>query len=77
MRDQIAIFRSHPEKARLLLQKHGITRIVACMDEAEMSLYKDRDPKGLWAQLADAKAPNWLENEGVYGDGIMVWRIKP
>jgi hypothetical protein len=77
MHDQIEIFRSTPEKARVLLKKHGITRIAVCTDEAEMGLYVGKAPKGLWAQLAAAKLPDWLENEGVYGDGIMVWRVKP
>jgi hypothetical protein len=77
MHDQIEIFRSSPEKARALLAKRGITRIAVCTDEAEMGLYAEKDPKGLWAALANAKAPDWLENEGVYGDGIMVWRVRP
>jgi hypothetical protein len=77
MHDQIEIFRSSPEKARALLAKRGINRIAVCTDEAEMGLYAEKDPKGLWAALANAKAPDWLENEGVYGDGIMVWRVRP
>jgi hypothetical protein len=77
MHDQIEIFRSAPEKSRILLKKHGITRIAVCTDEAEMGLYAGKAPKGLWAQLADAKLPDWLENEGVYGDGIMVWHVRP
>jgi hypothetical protein len=76
MHDQIEIFRSSPDKARALLKKRGITRIAVCTDEAEMGLYVAKDPNGLWAQLADAKLPDWLENEGVYGDGIMVWHVK-
>jgi hypothetical protein len=76
MHDQIEIFRSTPQKSLELLKKHGITRIAVCPDEAEMGLYAGKAPKGLWAQLADAKLPDWLENEGVYGDGIMVWHVK-
>ncbi len=76
MKDQIAIFRSSPEKARLLLAKHRITRIAVCTNEAEMGHYEGKDPKGLWAGLAKAQVPNWLENEGVYGNGIIVWRVK-
>ncbi len=76
MHDQIEIFRSAPEKARALLAKRGITRIAVCTDEAEMGMYAEKDPKGLWAALANARVPDWLENEGVYGDGIMVWRVK-
>jgi hypothetical protein len=76
MHDQIAIFRSPPETARKLLAKHGINRIAACASEAEMEYYAEKDPAGLWAQLARAKPPEWLEYEGIYGDGITVWRIK-
>jgi hypothetical protein len=76
MRDQIEIFRSVPEKSRELMKKHGITRIAVCMDEAEMGLYADKDPKGLWAQLAATKVPDWLEYEGIYGAGITVWHVR-
>jgi hypothetical protein len=76
MRDQIEIFRSSPQKSRELMKKHGINRIAVCMDEAEMGLYAERDPKGLWAQLAATKVPDWLEYEGIYGAGITVWRVK-
>ncbi len=76
MRDQIKIFRSAPGTARALMAQRGITRIAVCPDEAEMGLYAKKDPKGLWAALAKAQLPDWLENEGVYGDGIMVWRVR-
>jgi hypothetical protein len=76
MRDQIEIFRSAPDKSRELMKKHGITRIAVCVDEAEMGLYAEKDPKGLWAQLAATKVPDWLEYEGIYGAGIAVWRVK-
>jgi hypothetical protein len=76
MRDQILIFRSTPEKAKALMLKRGITHIAVCPDEAELGLYAKKDPNGLWAALANAKVPDWLENEGVYGDGIMVWHVK-
>ncbi len=76
MRDQILIFRSSPEQARRLIAKRGITRIAICPDEAELGLYVHKDPKGLGAMLAQAQTPDWLENEGVFGDGIMVWRVK-
>ncbi len=76
MRDHIDMFRLPPEKARALIKKRGVTRIAACMDEAELDHYVRRNPNGLWAQLAAAKPPPWLEAEGVYGSGIMVWRVK-
>ena len=76
MRDQIQIFRSNPDISRAMMLKRGIRYIAVCPDEAELGLYAKKDPKGLWAALSNAKVPDWLVSEGVFGDGIMVWRVK-
>ncbi|MGB5019428.1 hypothetical protein [Sphingorhabdus sp.] len=76
MRDQIDIFRLPEAQAHKIIQRRGITRIAACFGEAELELYARRDPDGLWAQLAKADPPEWLVPDGIYGEGIMVWRVK-
>jgi len=76
MRDQIDIFRLPEAQAHKIIQRRGITRIAACFGEAELELYARRDLDGLWAQLAKADPPEWLVPDGIYGEGIMVWRVK-
>lgn len=77
MRDQIDIFRLPEAKAHAIVKRRGINRIAACFGEAELELYTKRNPDGLWAQLAKAAPPQWLEYEGKYGEGIAIWRLKP
>jgi hypothetical protein len=76
MRDQIDIFRLSEAQAHAIIKRRGITRIAACFGEAELDLYAERNPDGLWALLAKAAPPAWLEPDGVYGEGIMVWRVR-
>lgn len=76
MHDHIQIFRSPPQTAKKYIDKHMITHIAICPDEAEMGVYEKRDPGGLWANLAKGKTPNWLEAKADMGGGIKIWKVK-
>ena len=76
MHDHIQIFRSSPETAHQLLKKRGINYVAVCADEEELANYAQRDPKGLWAQMATGKVPDWLAPLPVMGKGIKVWRVR-
>ncbi|OYY69435.1 MAG: hypothetical protein B7Y00_00100 [Sphingomonadales bacterium 17-56-6] len=76
MRDHIEVFRSPPQIAHLLLHKRGIDYVAVCADEEELADYARKDPNGLWAHMAQAKVPNWLEPLPVMGKAIRVWRVR-
>ncbi len=76
MRDHIEIFRSPPGQARALIEKRGITHVVACPGEAEMLYYVRKDPGGLWGELSKGNVPLWLEPLSDMGEGIKVWRVR-
>jgi hypothetical protein len=76
MRDQIRIFRSVPDTAKVILQSHAIGYIAVCPHETEMQIYQQRDPSGLWAGLAKGTVPAWLERLPNSKDGLMLWRVK-
>jgi hypothetical protein len=76
MRDHIQIFRLAPDAARNIIKRRGITHIVVCPDEGELSFYVRKDPGGLWARLSKGAVPAWLEPLPDMGDGIKVWRVR-
>jgi hypothetical protein len=76
MRDQIDIFRLPPEQAKAIIDRRGINYIVACPGEGEMANYADKNPGGLWAQMAKGKALEWLEYRGALRQGLRVWRVR-
>lgn len=76
MHDHIQVFRSPPAFAHRLLNKRGIDYVALCPDEEELANYARKDPKGLWAQMAKGKVPDWLEPMPVMGKGIRVWRVR-
>ena len=76
MRDHIDIFRLPPALAKTVIDRRGITHVVACPGEAEMLYYERKDPKGLWAELSTGKVPGWLEPLPEMGDGIKIWRVR-
>jgi hypothetical protein len=76
MRDQIDIFRSPPAEARRIIARHGIDYVVGCAGETELDEYKQKNPSGLWAQLAKGNVPDWLEYRGKLGKGLQVWRVR-
>ena len=76
MHDHIQVFRSPPAFAHRLLNKRGIDYVAVCPDEEELANYARKDPKGLWAQMAKGKVPDWLEPMPVMGKGIRVWRVR-
>ena len=77
MADQIRIFTSAPDVARDLLEAHNIRYIVACETEPELALYVKREPKGLWAQLAKGRKPEWLKPVHIRDNRLRVWRVTP
>jgi hypothetical protein len=76
MHDHIEIFRSQPAESYRLMKAHGITHFVACENEAELDFYKEKNPKGLWAQLSKGKSPEYLKSLPDMGSGIQVWRVR-
>ena len=76
MHDHIQIFRSSPDAAHQLLKKRSIDYVAVCIDEEELANYAQRDPKGLWAQMATDRVPDWLMPLPVMGKGIKVWRVR-
>jgi hypothetical protein len=76
MHDHIAIFRSPAGEAWAYLNKHNINYIAVCPNEAEMSFYEKRDPKGLWAILSKGNWPGYIEPMPDMGSGIKVWRVR-
>lgn len=75
MRDHIQIFRLPPERSRIVIERRGITHIVACNGEAELEFYLRKDRAGLWAQIQSEDVPAWLEPLPDVGEGIKVWRV--
>ncbi len=75
MRDHIDIFRLPPAQAQKIVVRRGITHIVACADEEEMQGYLNRDPDGLWGQLAVGKTPAWLAPQRLDAGKLRVWRV--
>jgi hypothetical protein len=75
MRDQIMLFRSSPEVAEKIIRKRGIGYLAICPDEAEMRQYVLRDPRGLWAQMANGKVPAWLQPMDDIGNEIKLWKV--
>ena len=76
LRDQIDLFRLSPASAKSIIDRHAITYLVSCPDEAEMKQYRQRAPNGLWAQIDAGKAPQWLAYQGTMGKGLKVWRVR-
>jgi hypothetical protein len=76
MRDQIDIFRLPPEQAKAIIKRRGISYIVACPGEGELENYAEKNPAGLWGQMAKGSVPDWLEDRGTLVKGLRVWRIR-
>ena len=76
MHDHIAIFKSAPGVAWQYLKAHKINYIAICPNEAEMEIYLNRDPKGLWAILKSGNWPGYLTPMADMGDGIKIWRVR-
>ena len=76
MHDHIEIFRSEPAESYRLMKARGITHLVACENEAELDFYREKNPKGLWAQLVKGGLPDYLEPLPDMGNGIKIWRVR-
>lgn len=76
MRDHIDMYRLPAKQAKFIIQRRKVTHIVACIDEAEMQGYSERNPDGLWAQLEKGKTPDWLEAMPDMGKSLKVWRVR-
>lgn len=76
MHDHIQIFRSPPDAAQLLLKARGINYVAVCANEEELANYAQKDPDGLWAQMAKGKVPDWLAPLPAMGKSIKVWRVR-
>ncbi len=74
--DHIAIFKNTPGIAWQYLKAHQINYIAICPNEAEMDIYLQRDPKGLWAILKSGNWPGYLTPMPDMGDGIKIWRVR-
>ncbi len=78
MRDVIEIFTSQPTVAHRLLEARKIDYLIACPALAEVDIYSDLYPNGLWAQLERGATPNWLVPVRLgTSSPLRVWRVKP
>ncbi len=75
MHDHIEIFRSAPDTSLTFIKAHRINYIAACPGEAELELYAEKHPRGLWGLLSRGQTPAWLEKMPDMGKGIKVWRV--
>jgi hypothetical protein len=77
MRDVITAFTSRPEDARVLINKHGASYMVMCMDLVEPEIYVRRGVEGsLAARLREGTPPAWLEPVDLgTPESFRIWRI--
>lgn len=75
MANQISIFTSAPDVARGLMDDHNIEYIIACDGEAELALYADKHPEGLWGQLDTGRKPDWLQAVHLRDSDLKLWRV--
>ena len=76
MADQIRLFTSAPDAARQILEAHDIHYIVVCDDEAELDIYAENHPEGLWAQLTKGQRPDWLQPVHIRDNRLIIWRVR-
>jgi hypothetical protein len=74
--DTYAIFTGMPEQARAILQRRGISYVMACSAAPDWSYYIAKAPNGLLARLARHQPPGWLMLARQAG-AIQVWRVVP
>ena len=77
MADVVAAFTASPEAARQRIGASGADYVAACMDMAEIGVYRAAGgPDSLAARLAEGKAPAWLVPVALGGpDSLRVWRV--
>jgi len=74
--DTFVIFTGTPDAARTILQKRGITYLMACKAAPDWNYYIAKAPDGLLAQLSQNRAPSWLVPVGSKND-VNIWKVAP
>lgn len=65
-----------PDQARIIIGQTSARYVVTCDGLTEYRLYGQENDKGLAAQLAQGKAPGWLDPVPVKAP-LRIWRIRP
>ena len=62
--------------APAILRRRASDYVLICPDMAESTLYRARNPQGLYGQLAAGRAPNWLEPVALpKRSPFRIWRV--
>ena len=64
------------DEARTIARKHGATLVLICPNFAESTIYRTRNPKGFYVQLAKGQVPDWLTPVPLPTNSpFMLWRL--
>jgi hypothetical protein len=69
-------FRGTPENALRMVTERNIDYVLICPWLSESTVYRATSPKGFYVQLAEGKAPGWLEPIALpKGSPYKMWRV--
>jgi hypothetical protein len=79
MHDVISAFIGDETQARGLISSHKAQYVLLCPTASEVRLYRKAAPQGFAAQLANGKAPAWLERVplGPPASKVLLYRVRP
>jgi len=70
-------FTGPPEAARRMMARHGMDYVLIDPDGNEAMIYSRAAPRGLMADLLQARTPAWLEPVAVKGSTLRLWKRMP
>ncbi|WP_239987475.1 AcrB/AcrD/AcrF family protein [Sphingosinithalassobacter portus] len=69
-------FTGKPEDFRPIAARHHAQYVLLCVNMAETTVYRARNPNGFYAQLARGQVPNWLKPVDLPENSpFKLWRI--
>ena len=75
--DAMKFFRGTPDEARVLAAKYGAEYVLICPMMSQATVFLAEAPHGFYVQLAQGKAPAWLEPVPLpEGSPLKLWRVK-
>jgi hypothetical protein len=70
-------FRFDAANAREIVDRRRVDYVLICPNMSESTIYRADTPNGFYAQLADNKAPDWLEPVALPQDSpFRMWRVR-